>query len=193
MSGRKGVSLKATYNGTSLTTTVFVNPIPTVTITQADYFTDTHEFKVAATTSIATNAIMTFGGSSTAAPFGTMHFETNAFRGSVILDTAPTQATVWNSLGGMATSVVRLKTSTALTGGGGAVVTTFKLSVAINGKGTVTASPAAASYASGTVVTVTAVPAVGSPWVGWSGAATGTANPTTVTMTKDAAITANFR
>jgi sugar lactone lactonase YvrE len=193
--GRKGVTLKATYNGTTLTTTVFVNPIPTVTITQADYFTDTHEFKVAATTSITTNAIMTYGGSPTAAPLGTMQFETGAYRASTILATAPAQATVWNSLGGMATAPVRLKTSTAPAagGGGGATATAFKLSIATNGKGTVTASPAASSYASGTVVTLTATPAAGSPWVGWSGAITGTANPATVTITKDTSVTANFR
>jgi sugar lactone lactonase YvrE len=197
VSGRKGVTLKAAYNGTTLTTTVFVSPIPTVIITQADYFTDTHELKVAATTSITPNALMTFGGSSAAAPFGAMHFETGAFRGSVILDAAPAQATVWNSLGGMATSVVRLKTSTAATGGGGggggATVTTFKLSIATNGKGSVTASPAASSYAPGTVVTLTATPAPGSPWTGWTGAITGMANPATVTITKDTAVTANFR
>jgi sugar lactone lactonase YvrE len=195
VSGRKGVTLKATYNGVTLTTTVFVNPIPTMTITQADYFTDTHEFKVAATTSITTNAVMTFGSDSSTAPFGAMHFETGAFRGSVILATAPAQATVWNSLGGMATSAVRLKTSTAATGGGGGgtTVTAFKLSIALNGKGTVTTSPTASSYPSGTVVTLTATPAAGSPWIGWSGAITGTANPTTVTITRDTAITANFR
>jgi hypothetical protein len=196
VSGRKGVTLKATYNGSTLATTVFVNPIPTVTITQADYFTDTHELKVAATTSITTNAVMTFGGKSSAASFGTMHFETGAFRGSVILDTAPAQVTVWNSLGGMATAAVRSKTTTAATGGGGggsATAATFKLSISLNGKGTVSASPAASLYAPGTVVTLTATPAAGSPWVGWSGAISGTANPTTVTITKDTAVTANFR
>jgi sugar lactone lactonase YvrE len=193
VSGRKGVTLKAAYNGSTVSSTVFVNPIPTVTITQADYFTDTHELKVAATTSITTNAVMTFGGNASAAPFGTMHFESGAFRGSVILDTAPAQVTVWNSLGGMATAAVRPKTTTAATGGGGATAATFKLSISLNGKGTVSASPAASSYAPGTVVTLTATPAAGSPWVGWSGAITGTANPATVTITKDTAVTANFR
>jgi hypothetical protein len=196
VSGRKGVSIKAVYNGGSLTTTVFVNPIPTVTITQADYLTDTKMFKVAATTTF-TNAVLTYGGSPDAAPFGTMQFEQGVFKGSMILDTPPTQATVWNSLGGFATVPVTLKTSSAATGGGGggggSTSTTYKLTISTNGKGSVTVSPLAASYAAGTVVTLTATPAVGSPWIGWSGDASGTANPTTITMTKDMKVTANFR
>lgn len=195
VSALKTVILTAAYNGSTFTTTVTVRPIPKVTITQADYLTDTHEFKVAATTSTpAATAIMTFGGSPNAAPFGAMQFETDAFRASIILSTAPTQATVWDSLGGMATVSVRLKTSTTATGGGGGgTATTFKLSVSINGKGSVTTSPAATSYAAGTVVTLTATPAAGQPWVGWSGAITGTVNPTTVTISKDTSVTANFR
>jgi hypothetical protein len=195
VSGRKGVSLKAVYNGSTLTTTVFVNPIPTVTITQADYLTDTKMFKVAATTTF-TNAILTYGGSADAAPFGTMQFEQGVFKGSIILDTAPTMATVWNSLGGMATVPVTQKLSTSGGGGGGgggSTSTTFKLSIATNGKGTVTTSPSGTSFASGTVVTLTATPAVGSPWIGWSGAITGTNNPIKITITKDTSVTANFR
>jgi len=74
----------------------------------------------------------------------------------------------------------------------GAVIS-LTSAVVTNGKGAVTTSPAAASYAAGTVVTLTATPAAGSPWIGWSGAVTGTANPTTVTITKDTSVTANFR
>jgi hypothetical protein len=57
----------------------------------------------------------------------------------------------------------------------------------------VTTSPSASSYAPGTVVTLTATPVAGQPWVGWSGAVTGTTNPITVTITKDTSVTANFR
>ncbi|MDB6059373.1 MAG: hypothetical protein JWO95_3217, partial [Verrucomicrobiales bacterium] len=96
VSGRKGISLKASYNGSSISTTVFIDPIPTVTIIQADYLTDTHMFKVAATTTF-TNAVLTYGGDPGAAPMGTMQFEAGQFKGSIILDTAPTRATVWNS------------------------------------------------------------------------------------------------
>lgn len=171
VSGRKGVSVKATYNGGSLTTTVFVNPIPTVTIVQADYLTDLQMFKVAATTTF-TNAILTYGTSPDAAPLGTMQFEAGQFKGSMLLAAAPTQATVWNSLGGFATVPVNIKTSPATGGGGGGgsggggTATTFKLTVSTVGKGTVSVSPAATSYTTGTVVTLTATPAAGSPWIG---------------------------
>ena len=105
VTGHKGVSLKASYNGSTFSATVFVDPIPTVTITQADYLTDTKMFKVAATTTF-TNAVLTYGGSPDAAPFGTMQFELGVFKGSMILDTAPTAATVWNSFR-VGASVVR--------------------------------------------------------------------------------------
>jgi hypothetical protein len=201
VSGRKGVSLKAAYNGSTLTTTVYVDPIPTVTIIQADYLTDTKMFKVAATTTF-TNAVLTYGTSPDAPPLGTMQFEQGVFKGSMILDTAPTQATVWNSLGGMAVMTVTQKLSTSGGagggggGGGGGSTTTstnYKISIATNGKGTVTTSPTGTSFPSGTVVTLTATPAAGSPWIGWSGAITGTTNPIKVTVTSNMSITANFR
>lgn len=196
VSKRKAVTLTATYNGVSVSAATFVSPIPTVTIGHADYFTDTHEFKVDATTTF-TNAVMTFGTSPTGPALGTLVNEAGVFKGSIILNTAPTQATVWNSLGGQATISVRQRTSTVVAGGGGGggggTTSTYKLSLSTNGKGTVTVSPSAASYAAGTVVTLTASPAAGSSWTGWSGDATGTANPTTLTMTKDMKVTANFR
>jgi hypothetical protein len=197
VSGRKGVSVKAVYNGSSFSATVFVDPIPTVTITQAEYLLDTKMFKVAATTTF-TNAVLTYGGSPDASPFGTMQFELGAFKGSIILDTAPTQATVWNSLGGMAVVPVTVKLSSAATGGGGgggggSTATTYKLTIATNGKGTVTTNPSGTSFAPGTVVTLTATPAAGSPWIGWTGAVTGTQNPISITINKDTSVTANFR
>ncbi|MCW3099950.1 MAG: hypothetical protein JWL77_5568 [Chthonomonadaceae bacterium] len=199
VNGAKGVTLKATYNGSSLTTTVAVDPIPVVTITQADYLLDTKMLKVAATTPYA-NSVLTYGDTANG-PFGTMQFELGMYKGSIILNTPPTSVTVWSSVGGFATMPVTIKTGAGGGGGGGgtggggggSTATTFKLTIVTNGKGTVTASPAAASYAAGTVVTLTATPAAGSPWIGWSGAVTGTALTTTVTITKDTSVTANFR
>jgi pectate lyase len=46
---------------------------------------------------------------------------------------------------------------------------------------------------SGSVLTLTATPAAGSPWVGWSGAATGVARTITVTVDQPLTIQANFR
>jgi uncharacterized repeat protein (TIGR02543 family) len=58
--------------------------------------------------------------------------------------------------------------------------------------GTVSLSPSGGSYASGTQVTLTATPAAGYQFQGWSGGATGTANPLTVTVSGNTTITADF-
>lgn len=191
--GRKGVTLKATYNGSTASATVFVVPIPTVVITQADYLLDTKMLKVQATTTYA-NSVLTYGDAN--GPFGTMQFEQGVFKGSIVMDTPPSTVTVWNSVGGQASMQVTIKTGLGGNsggGGGGGSTTKYKLNLVTNGKGTITASPAASTYAPGTVVTLTATPAAGSPWLGWSGAVTGTTNPITVTITKDTSVTANFR
>ncbi|PSR54942.1 hypothetical protein AHMF7605_16240 [Adhaeribacter arboris] len=68
----------------------------------------------------------------------------------------------------------------------------YSLSVAIVGSGMVTKNPNQTSYASGTNVTLTASPASGYKFSSWSGAASGTANPITVSMTSNKSITATF-
>ena len=45
VTGTKGVSLKAIYGTSNITTNISILPIPTITIVQADYFTDTQVFK----------------------------------------------------------------------------------------------------------------------------------------------------
>ncbi len=193
--GQKGVSVKATYNTSNVTTTVSVAPIPTITIVQADYIIDLQMLKVAATTSFA-NSVLTFGTDPLAGPIGTMQFELGQFKGATIMPTAPTYATVWNSNGGMATVPVIAKLSSAGgggAGGGGGSAATYKLTISKNGKGTVTASPNAASYAAGTVVTLTATPDPGVPWIGWAGACSGTAPTCTLTMNANLSVTANFK
>jgi len=154
-------------------------------------------FKVAATTTNL-NATFTFGTDPLSGAIGTMQLELGQFKGATTLSTAPTLATVWSSDGGQATMAVTQRLSTATGGGtggggGGSTSTTYKISIATNGKGTVTSSPSAASYAAGTVVTLTATPAAGSPWVGWSGACSGTATTCTLTMNANYSVTANFR
>jgi hypothetical protein len=199
--GIKGVSVKAVYNGTTAGMTIMVNPIPTVTITTAEYLTDLQLFKVQASTSYA-NSILTYGTDPTSPPLGTMQFELGAFKGSMLMATAPAFATVWNSNGGSATMAVTVRTSGAAAGGGGATgggggggstSSTFKLTVGKTGKGTVTTNPTGVSFASGTVVTLTATPDPGSPWIGWAGACTGTARTCTLTMTSNMSVTANFK
>lgn len=160
----KTVTITAAYNGTVVAGTVAVNPMPTVTISQADYLTDLQMLKVTAATSFE-NSILTYGTDVSGGPIGTMQFELGAFKGSILLATA--------------------------TGGGGTTSSSYKISISKTGKGAVTASPSAASHAAGTVVTLTATPDPGSPWIGWGGACSGTA--TTCTVTMNLSVTANFK
>lgn len=71
---------------------------------------------------------------------------------------------------------------------------TFTLNVTTTGtgSGTVSKNPDSVSYHSGTIVQLTATPAVGSTFAGWSGDASGTANPLSVTMTGTKNITGTF-
>lgn len=62
--------------------------------------------------------------------------------------------------------------------------------VSVNG--TTHSLPYQASYASGTNVTLQAIPNNGFQFTSWGGDLSGTANPTTITMTANTTITANF-
>ncbi|WP_342298153.1 InlB B-repeat-containing protein [Hymenobacter segetis] len=70
--------------------------------------------------------------------------------------------------------------------------TTYTLTTATVGSGTVTKNPNTATYASGSAVTLTAAPAAGFAFTGWSGDASGTTNPLSVTMNGNKNITATF-
>lgn len=71
------------------------------------------------------------------------------------------------------------------------VTSGFALNVtAING--TVVKNPVLASYSSGAIVQLTATPATGYTFTGWSGDATGSLNPVSVTMNSNKNVTANF-
>ncbi|SDG81556.1 ice-binding family protein [Psychroflexus sediminis] len=70
-------------------------------------------------------------------------------------------------------------------------IATYLLEVtAVNGS--VTTTPDQAIYSDGTEVILEATPATGYEFSSWSGDATGTNNPLTVTMNADKAVTANF-
>lgn len=71
-------------------------------------------------------------------------------------------------------------------------IDTHTLAVTILGSGSVTRSPDQASYDAGTPVTLTAAPAAGWHFANWSGDASGSANPLTVTMDQDRNVTAAF-
>ena len=68
----------------------------------------------------------------------------------------------------------------------------YTLVVNVVGGGSVTKSPDQANYSEGTVVTLTATPNLGWTFAGWSGDASGSVSPTTVTMNGNKAVTATF-
>lgn len=204
VSGTKGVSVKASYNASSITTTVQVIPVPTVTIVQADYFSDTKLLKVAATTTYA-NSVLTYGTDPNLPSIGTMQFELGQFKGATFLPTAPAFATVWNSNGGQATiAVTQRLTAGGGGGGGGTTATAPKLTISRSSKGTVTSNPAGVvcgsagnacvvSFVSGSTVTLTATPDAGLSFTGWTGACVGSSPTCTLTMNADKTATPSFR
>ncbi len=72
--------------------------------------------------------------------------------------------------------------------------TTYTLSTSISptAGGSITLSPAGGTYTSGTSVTATANTNSGYAFSGWSGAATGTTNPVSITMDVNKSLTATF-
>ena len=68
----------------------------------------------------------------------------------------------------------------------------YPVTLATNGSGAIDLSPSGGSYTSNTVVTATATPAAGWVFTGWSGAASGNANPLSLTVDASESLTANF-
>ena len=66
------------------------------------------------------------------------------------------------------------------------------LSVGTTGPGSVTLSPPGGSYTAGTLVTLIAVPGANAVFNGWGGALSGNANPETLTVNADTAVSASF-
>ena len=69
----------------------------------------------------------------------------------------------------------------------------FKLTIQSSAKGTTIPVPGVYTYPIGVVVQVRAVPATYCGFISWTGDATGTANPVSVTMNRNKRILANFR
>ena len=69
---------------------------------------------------------------------------------------------------------------------------TLTSNVTPSGAGSVTANPIQPGYPSGTQIVLTAAPNSGYSFSSWSGGASGSANPLTVTITGNLSITANF-
>ncbi len=70
--------------------------------------------------------------------------------------------------------------------------TTYTLTIGVDGSGSTNPAPGSYTFAAGTTTTVTATPASGATFTRWSGAATGTSNPVTITMTGNLTLTAVF-
>ncbi|MBA7625615.1 hypothetical protein ES703_33047 [subsurface metagenome] len=68
----------------------------------------------------------------------------------------------------------------------------YTLTIATAGAGTTSPSPGTYTYDEDTGVSITAIPNSGYEFDGWSGDATGTTNPITISMDSDKSITANF-
>jgi hypothetical protein len=68
----------------------------------------------------------------------------------------------------------------------------YSLTARVTGSGTVLRSPLQASYAPDSQVMLTAQPTTGYALLSWSGDASGSANPLTLTMTSNRTVTANF-
>ena len=173
--------------GISLTCTITVNEVDTTTAT----------FLTPYKLDLRTTGL----GTATSNPSGTTFLD-----GTMLtLTAAPTAGNTFSGWSGACagtslTCTVTIKADTAVTaafsastGGGGSTATSYKISVSTNGKGTVTTNPTGSSFPQGSSVTLTATPAVGSPWVGWSGACSGTATTCTVTVNSNLSVTANFR
>jgi uncharacterized repeat protein (TIGR02543 family) len=70
--------------------------------------------------------------------------------------------------------------------------TKFTLTISVSGSGSTNPSAGSYSYNSGSSVTVTATAGSGYTFSGWSGAASGTANPVTIVMNGNKSLTAGF-
>lgn len=72
------------------------------------------------------------------------------------------------------------------------VAADYTLNITVNGNGTTTPPVGSHTYAADTSISVTATPTTGATFTGWSGAATGTSNPISVTMDGNKSLNANF-
>jgi hypothetical protein len=108
-----------------------------------------------------------------------------------------TAATGW-SFSGWSGALVTTTNPSAITLDADKVITatfavkSYTLLTATVGGGAIALNPPQASYLHGSVVTATALANSGNAFAGWSGAATGSNNPVTVTVTGNQVITAAF-
>jgi len=74
----------------------------------------------------------------------------------------------------------------------GNATTNYTLTTSVSPASSGSVSPSSGTYASGTEVSLTASADIGYTFSNWSGGASGTANPVTITMSTNESVTANF-
>jgi len=113
----------------------------------------------------------------------------------VVLTEAPSAGYTFSGWSGDGTGSGTTRTVT-ITGNMAATATftpnQYTLTVNTSGQGSVAKAPSQATYVSGSSVQLTATPSSGWSFSGWSGDASGTANPVTITMNGNKAVTATF-
>ncbi|HMP20198.1 MAG TPA: right-handed parallel beta-helix repeat-containing protein [Ferruginibacter sp.] len=187
----------APYTGTGTFTNILAGTY-TYTVTDAKGCTASTQLTItqpAATTTytLTTSATPSAGGSISRSPNATSYAA-----GTVVTLTATPAAgyifTGWSgAVTGTATSVTVTMSANRSVTANFVLAYSLTTTASPSAGGSVSRSPNATTYASGTVVTLTANPAAGYVFTGWSGAVSGTATSTTVTMSANRTVTANFQ
>ncbi len=162
----------------------------------------TAEFSLACFT-LTTSASPAAGGAVGASPAPNCNGGTQYSHGTVVTLTATANTgynfTAWSgSASGTANpTTVSMTADRSVTANFTALCYTLTKSASPTAGGSVGASPApncngGTQYSHGTLVTLTAIPNSGYSFTAWSGSASGTANPTTVSMTANRSVTATF-
>jgi uncharacterized repeat protein (TIGR02543 family) len=181
----------ATFTGWSGAATGTANP---VTITMDGNKALTAQFSTGATQRYTLTVGTSGDGTTDPAP-GTYTYDSGA---TVTVTATPAAGATFTGWSGATTETANPVTITmdgdkALTAHfSGSTTQRYTLTIGGTGSGTTNPAAGAHTYDSGTKVTVTATPAAGATFTGWTGAATGTINPVTITMDKDQALTAQF-
>ena len=172
-----------TFTGWSGAATGTANPV-SVTMDAAKTVTATFAIKTYALTVSATN------GSVAKSP------DQESYDSNAVVQLTATPATGYTFTGWTGDASGTTNPISVTMSGAKSVTATFAINMyalTVNAtNGTVAKSPDAATYAHGISVELTATPATGYTFTGWSGAATGTTNPVSVTMDAAKTVTANF-
>jgi uncharacterized repeat protein (TIGR02543 family) len=134
------------------------------------------------------------GSGSTSPAVGTYVYE---LRSPVIVTAIPDRGAAFTGWSGAATGTanpltLRMDADLELTAHFSSAPADFALEIAAEGDGSTSPAVGVHRCAAGSSVEVAAVPARGAAFTGWSGAATGTANPLTLRVDADLELTAHF-